>query len=58
MDPEEDYLNIIAIEEETAASESRRKEKLDKALSDIKGSYLVRLYTTLIAHNTLLFLQH
>jgi hypothetical protein len=36
MDPEEDYLTIVALEEETAAAESKRKKELEEAHANLK----------------------
>jgi kinetochore protein Spc24, fungi type len=38
MDPEEDYLAIVATEEQTAIAETRRKKDLEEAYVNLKGS--------------------
>jgi kinetochore protein Spc24 len=37
MDPEEDYLSIIAMEEDAAAAEAKRNQELDQAHANLKG---------------------
>jgi hypothetical protein len=36
MDPEDDYLAIVATEEHTALAESKRKKELEQAYTDLK----------------------
>jgi kinetochore protein Spc24, fungi type len=38
MDPEADYLAIVATEEQTALAENKRKRELEQAYTDLKGS--------------------
>jgi kinetochore protein Spc24 len=37
IDPEEDYLTIVAAEEKIAAAEARRKKELEEAYTNLKG---------------------
>ena len=37
IDPEEDYLTIVAAEEKIVASEARRKKELEEAHAKLKG---------------------
>jgi kinetochore protein Spc24, fungi type len=37
IDPEEDYLTIVAAEERIATSEARRKKDLEDAYNNLKG---------------------
>ena len=37
IDPEEDYLTIVAAEERIAATESRRKKEIEEAQGNMKG---------------------
>lgn len=39
IDPEEDYLTIVAAEEKIASTEARRKKELEEAHSNLKGPY-------------------
>ena len=43
IDPEEDYLTIVAAEEKIVASESRRKKELEEAHGRLKGSFFANL---------------
>jgi hypothetical protein len=45
IDPEEDYLTIVAAEESIAASEAKRRKHLEEAHANLKGAYLTTLYT-------------
>ncbi|KAG6919969.1 hypothetical protein DXG01_013318 [Tephrocybe rancida] len=38
IDPEEDYLTIVAAEEKIAITEQRRKKELDEAQANVKGA--------------------
>lgn len=38
IDPEEDYLTIVAAEDRFALSEAKRKNELDEALANFRGS--------------------
>jgi len=40
IDPEEDYLTIVAAEESIAASEAKRRKQLEEAHANLKGAYL------------------
>lgn len=40
IDPEEDYLTIVAAEEKIVASEARRKKELETAHAKLKGLIL------------------
>ncbi|KAF8911146.1 hypothetical protein CPB84DRAFT_1743251 [Gymnopilus junonius] len=42
MDPEEDYLTIVAAEEHISASEAKRKKDLEEAHANLKGRDLIR----------------
>ena len=37
IDPEEDYLTIVAAEEKIAAAETKRKRELEDAYANLKG---------------------
>lgn len=37
IDPEEDYLTIVAAEEKIASTEARRKKELEEAHANLKG---------------------
>jgi len=37
IDPEEDYLTIVAAEEKIASVESQRKKELEEAYTNLKG---------------------
>lgn len=37
MDPEEDYMTIVAAEEKIASSEAARKKELEDAQANLKG---------------------
>lgn len=37
IDPDEDYLTIVAAEEQISASEARRKKEFEEALTNLKG---------------------
>ena len=37
IDPEEDYLTIVAAEEKIAAAEAKRKKELEEAYANLKG---------------------
>jgi kinetochore protein Spc24, fungi type len=37
IDPEEDYLTILAAEEQIASAEARRKRELDETHAHLKG---------------------
>jgi kinetochore protein Spc24 len=37
IDPEEDYLTIVAAEEKIAAAEAKRKKELEEAYTNLKG---------------------
>ncbi|KAG6821094.1 hypothetical protein H0H93_007253 [Arthromyces matolae] len=39
IDPEEDYLTIVAAEEKIAAAESRRKKELEEGHGNMKGRF-------------------
>lgn len=39
IDPEEDYLTIVAAEESIAVSEAKRKKQLEEAHANLKGAY-------------------
>lgn len=43
MDPDEDYLTIVAAEESIGASEARRKKELEEAHANLRGAYPSRL---------------
>jgi hypothetical protein len=49
IDPEEDYLTIVAAEEKVAQSDARKKKELDDAQANLKGS-LVNFYSFKWAH--------
>jgi kinetochore protein Spc24 len=38
IDPEEDYLNILAAEEQIAINEAKRKKELEDVHSQLKGA--------------------
>ena len=38
IDPEEDYLTIVAAEESIAASHAKRKKQLEEAHANLKGT--------------------
>lgn len=38
IDPEEDYLTIVAAEQKLAASEAKRKKELEEAHANLKGT--------------------
>lgn len=40
IDPEEDYLTIVAAEESIAASEAKRRKQLEEAHANLKGAHL------------------
>lgn len=40
MDPEEDYMTIVAAEEKMGASEAVRKKELEEAHATLKGAPL------------------
>lgn len=37
IDPEEDYLTIVAAEDKISATESRRKKEIEEAQGNMKG---------------------
>lgn len=37
IDPEEDYLTIVAAEEKIASTEAKRKKELEEAYTNLKG---------------------
>ena len=37
MNPDEDYLTIVAAEEKIAASEAKRKKELEESHANLKG---------------------
>ena len=39
IDPEEDYLTIVAAEESIAASEAKRKKQMEEAHANLKGAH-------------------
>lgn len=39
IDPEEDYLTIVAAEESIAVSEAKRKKQLEEAHANLKGAH-------------------
>lgn len=39
IDPEEDYLTIVAAEERIAASEAKRRKEMDEAHANLKGVF-------------------
>ncbi len=43
MDPEEDYMTIVAAEERISASETARQKELEEAHANLKGLLLVRV---------------
>jgi hypothetical protein len=47
IDPEEDYLTIVAAEEKIASAESKRKKELDEAYTNLKGQLYPREYEPL-----------
>jgi kinetochore protein Spc24, fungi type len=40
IDPEEDYLTLVAFEDRMAQSDARRKKELDDAQTKLKGGKL------------------
>jgi kinetochore protein Spc24 len=40
IDPEEDYLTIVAAEEKIIASETKRKKELEEAHAKLKGAFV------------------
>ena len=42
IDPEEDYLTIVAAEESIAVSEAKRKKQLEEAHANLKGALPLR----------------
>jgi kinetochore protein Spc24 len=41
IDPEEDYLTIVAAEQKLAASEAKRKKELEEAHANLKGKSFI-----------------
>lgn len=37
MDPDEDYMTIVAAEEQISSAEARRKKELEEAHANLKG---------------------
>jgi kinetochore protein Spc24 len=37
IDPEEDYLTIVAVEQTVTASEAKRKKEVEEAHANLKG---------------------
>jgi len=40
MDPDEDYMTIVAAEERIGTSEAARKKELEEAHANLKGAYM------------------
>lgn len=54
IDPEEDYLTIVAAEEKIAVTEAKRKKELEEAHSNLKGkrcALLVQLVIFMLLGN-------
>lgn len=45
MDPDEDYLTIVAAEESIGASEARRKKELEEAHANLRGAFHVCIHS-------------
>ncbi|KAH0584319.1 hypothetical protein H2248_009863 [Termitomyces sp. 'cryptogamus'] len=48
IDPEEDYLTIVAAEEKIAATESQRKREIEEAQANMKGEPLSQMSEPLV----------
>lgn len=46
IDPEEDYLTIVAVEQTVTASEAKRKKELEEAHANFKGCQLVPCFNS------------
>jgi hypothetical protein len=46
IDPEEDYLTIVAAEEKIASTETKRKKELEEAHANLKGQQPPRAVTS------------
>lgn len=45
MDPEEDYMTILAAEEKIASSEAARKKELEEVHANLKGNHSPRYHS-------------
>ena len=46
IDPEEDYMTIVAAEEKIIASETKRKKELEEAHAKLRSAFIVSLISS------------